>query len=164
MKELNLFLHGRSLNHFTMKKNTILLVEDDELDVISVERSLRRLEIQFELHTAHNGKEALAMLNQPGKSITPDVILLDLNMPKMNGIEFLKIIRQTDALKDINVFVMTTSTELVDRNLTEQLGISGYIIKPLNYDNTKRTDSMDAFVQFHLRKILTESNKLNDES
>ncbi len=141
-----------------MKNNSILLVEDDELDVISVERSLRKLDIQFELHTAHNGKEALTMLTQPVNNITPDVILLDLNMPKMNGIEFLKIIREHDALKNIKVFVMTTSTELADRNITEQLGISGYILKPLNYDNTKKTDSMDAFVQFHLRKILTESN------
>jgi CheY-like chemotaxis protein len=145
-------------NKFEMKKNTILLVEDDELDVISVERSLRKLDIQFELHTAHNGKEALAMLTQAVNNISPDVILLDLNMPKMNGIEFLKIIREDDALKNIKVFVMTTSTEIVDRNLTEQLGISGYIIKPLNYDNTKKTDSMDAFVQFHLRKILTEAS------
>jgi CheY-like chemotaxis protein len=144
-------------NKFEMKKNTILLVEDDELDVISVERSLRKLDIQFELHTAHNGKEALAMLTQAVNNISPDVILLDLNMPKMNGIEFLKIIREDDALKNIKVFVMTTSTEIVDRNLTEQLGISGYIIKPLNYDNTKKADSMDAFVQFHLRKILTEA-------
>ena len=141
-----------------MKKNTILLVEDDELDVISVERSLRKLDIQFELHTAHNGKEALAMLTRAVNNISPDVILLDLNMPKMNGIEFLIIIREDDALKNIKVFVMTTSTEIVDRNLTEQLGISGYIIKPLNYDNTKKADSMDAFVQFHLRKILTEAS------
>ena len=141
-----------------MKKNIILLVEDDELDVISVERSLRKLDIQFELHTAHNGKDALTLLTQSVNNITPDVILLDLNMPKMNGIEFLKIIRKDDVFKNIKVFVMTTSTEIIDRNITEQLGISGYIIKPLNYDNTKRTDSMDAFVQFHLRKILTEPN------
>lgn len=141
-----------------MRKNTILLVEDDELDVISVERSLRKLDIQFELHTAYNGKEALTMLTQSGNKITPDVILLDLNMPKMNGIEFLKVIRKDDALKNIKVFIMTTSAEIIDRNITEQLGVSGYIIKPLNHDNTKRTDSMDAFVQFHLRKILTEFN------
>lgn len=154
----NLFLHGRALNKFNMKKNTILLVEDDELDIISVERSLRKMDIQFELHTAHNGKEALAMLTQSDNNITPDVILLDLNMPKMNGIEFLEVIRKDGALKNIKVFIMTTSAEIIDRNITEQLGISGYIIKPLNQDNTKKTDSMDSFVQFHLRKILTESN------
>ena len=73
----------------------------------------------------------------------------------MNGIEFLKALRADNSLKNIKVFVMTTSSEGSDRSMTEELGISGYIIKPLNYtDNTKRSDSMDAFVQFHLRKIL----------
>ena len=138
-----------------MKKNTILLVEDDELDIISVQRTLQKLDIDYEFHTAYNGKDALAMLAGPGKTFMPDVILLDLNMPKMNGIEFLKVLRNDPALKNIKVFIMTTSAEPVDRATTEQLGISGYIIKPLNYqDNTKRADSMDSFVQFHLRKIL----------
>jgi len=142
-----------------MKKNTILLVEDDELDIISVQRTLQKLDIEYELYTAFNGKEALAMLVGPGKNILPDVILLDLNMPKMNGIEFLKAIRDNPALKHIKVFIMTTSAETIDRVTTEQIGISGYIIKPLNYqDNTKRTDSMDAFVQFHLRKILADKS------
>lgn len=142
-----------------MKKNTILLVEDDELDIISVQRTLQKLDIDYELYTAFNGKEALAMLTGPGKNILPDVILLDLNMPKMNGIEFLKAIRNNPALKHIKVFIMTTSAETIDRVTTEQIGISGYIIKPLNYqDNTKRTDSMDAFVQFHLRKILADES------
>lgn len=87
--------------------------------------------------------------------MTAILILLDLNMPKMNGIEFLKLLREDERLKDLKVFVMTTSSESSDRDLVEELGISGYIIKPLNYtDNTKRPDSMDAFVQFHLRKIL----------
>jgi CheY-like chemotaxis protein len=138
-----------------MKKNTILLVEDDELDIISVQRSLTKLDIEYELYTAYNGREALTMLSGPEKTIRPDVILLDLNMPKMNGIEFLTALRGDPQLKDINVFIMTTSAETVDRETTAQLGISGYIIKPLNYqDNTKRADSMDAFVHFHLRKIL----------
>lgn len=136
-----------------MKKHTILLIEDDELDIISVQRSLKKLETEYELHTAYNGIEALYMLRNA--HIFPDVILLDLNMPKMNGIEFLGLLRADKALKDIRVFIMTTSSESADRDLAEELGISGYIIKPLNYtDNTKRSDSMDAFVQFHLRKIL----------
>lgn len=139
-----------------MKKHTILLIEDDELDVISVERSLKKLDIDYELYKAFNGKEALNMLTRSDGSITPDVILLDLNMPKMNGREFLQIIRKNENLKNLKVFIITTSTEVFDRNTTEQLGVSGYIIKPLNQDNAKRTDSMDAFMQFHLRKILTE--------
>jgi hypothetical protein len=65
----------------------------------------------------------------------------------------------TPQYKHIKVFIMTTSAERADRDMTEQLGISGYIIKPLNYnDNNKRADSMDAFVEFHLRKILAEAS------
>jgi CheY-like chemotaxis protein len=138
-----------------MKKHSILLIEDDELDIISVQRSLKKLESEYELHTAYNGIEALEMLRNTQLGLTPDVILLDLNMPKMNGIEFLRSLRADKDLKDMRVFIMTTSSESADRQLAENLGISGYIIKPLNYnDNTKRSDSMDAFVQFHLRKIL----------
>jgi CheY-like chemotaxis protein len=140
-----------------MNKKTILLIEDDELDVISVERTLNKLDTEYNLHIAHNGKEALGMLTRSEDPILPDVILLDLNMPKMNGIEFLRIIREDAAFKNLQVFVMTTSAETSDRTLTEQLGVSGYIIKPLAYtDNTKRVDAMDAFVQFYLRKILTD--------
>ncbi|MGZ5219625.1 MAG: response regulator [Chitinophagaceae bacterium] len=140
-----------------MKKNIILLVEDDELDIISVQRTLKKLDIAYELHTAYNGKDALDLLTGRDRRIVPDVILLDMNMPKMNGIEFLKAIRNDEKLRSIKVFIMTTSAETIDRTTTEQLGISGYIIKPLNYkDNTKRADSMDAFVQFHLRKILAD--------
>lgn len=142
-----------------MKKHTILLVEDDELDVISVQRSLKRVDNEYDLVIAYNGKEALSMLKEFYPDRLPDVILLDLNMPKMNGVEFLKALRQDEQLKDLKVFIMTTSADNADRLITEQLGISGYIIKPLNYtDNKKRVDSMDAFVQFHLRKILVEAN------
>jgi CheY-like chemotaxis protein len=140
-----------------MKKHTILLIEDDELDIISVRRSLKNLGDDYELITAYNGREALTMLKESKPALKPDVILLDLNMPKMNGIEFLKILREDKDLKHFKVFIMTTSADGSDRAATDKLGISGYIIKPLNYnDNTKRIDSMDAFVQFHLRKILSE--------
>lgn len=142
-----------------MKKHSILLVEDDELDVISVQRSLKKLGSEYVLHTAYNGKEALTMLTEDSPVLVPDVILLDLNMPKMNGIEFLTVLRNDERLKKLRVFIMTTSTEIADRSATYKLGISGYIIKPLNYtDNSKRADSMDAFVQFHLRKILADES------
>lgn len=142
-----------------MREANILLIEDDELDTISVERSLKKLEIQYVLYTAYNGLEAFKMLRDTENPLLPDVILLDINMPRMNGIEFLRILRSDQNLKDLKVFVMTTSSESSDRTAAEELGISGYIIKPLNYtDNTKRPDSMDAFVQFHLRKILLNEN------
>ncbi|MCD0465143.1 response regulator [Flavobacterium sp. ENC] len=142
-----------------MKKPTILLIEDDELDIISVERSLKKLDSDYVLHSAYNGIEALKMLRDVNLGLVPDVILLDINMPRMNGIEFLKVIREDEKLTDLKVFIMTTSSEGDDRLEAEKLGISGYIIKPLNYtDNTKRSDSMDAFVQFHLRKILLDES------
>ncbi|QSB25305.1 response regulator [Flavobacterium sp. CLA17] len=142
-----------------MKKPTILIVEDDELDIISVERSLKKLESEYVLYSAYNGIEALRILRDPNLGLFPDVVLLDINMPRMNGIEFLKVIREDKKLKDLKVFIMTTSSEYEDRLESEKLGISGYIIKPLNYtENTKRSDSMDAFVQFHLRKILLDEN------
>jgi len=144
-----------------MKKKVILLVEDDELDVISVQRSLNKLQVPYELFTAYNGNEALEMLigkeGQPAMYPLPDIILLDINMPKMNGIEFLKALRANDNIKHIKTFVMTTSAEVKDREQTNALGIAGYLIKPLNYNNNdKRTDSMDGFVQFHIGRILTE--------
>jgi CheY-like chemotaxis protein len=140
-----------------MTAKTILLIEDDELDVISVQRTLKKFYTSYDLHIAHNGKEALIMLTRSVNPIYPDVVLLDLNMPRMNGIEFLKIIREDAMLKDLQVFVMTTSSETSDRTLTDQLGVAGYIIKPLGNSNTKKVDSMDAFVQFHLRKILASN-------
>jgi CheY-like chemotaxis protein len=143
-----------------MKNKTVLLIEDDELDIISVERSLSKLDIVYKLYKAYNGKEALEMLNAGKNPVVPDVILLDLNMPKMNGIEFLKNIRQDARFKDTQVFILTTSSEHNDRVTASQFGISGYIIKPLGYtDNVKKVDSMDAFVQFHLRKILLSPGK-----
>lgn len=136
-----------------MNRHTILLVEDDELDVISVKRSLAQLKTEYDLLCAFNGIEALEILRDA--TVLPDVILLDLNMPRMNGIEFLKELRANPGLREIRVFVMTTSSESTDREKAESLGISGFIIKPLNYnDNSKRPDSMEAFVQFHLRRIL----------
>lgn len=137
---------------------SILLIEDDELDVISVKRTLGNLAIPHELFIAGNGKEAVDFLNAKATDELPDVILLDLNMPKMNGIEFLQNIRPQERYKDLKVFVMTTSNETSDRSRTHDLGISGYIIKPMGYtDNVKNPDSMEAFVQFHLTKIFSET-------
>ena len=137
---------------------SILLIEDDELDVISVKRTLSKLGFKYELFIAYNGKEALEFLNAKPKAQLPEVILLDLNMPKMNGIEFLQAIRNQSRYNEIKVFVMTTSNEASDRSKAEDLGISGYIIKPMSYTgNIKNSDSMEAFVQFHLTKIFSDT-------
>ncbi|MBS1664630.1 MAG: response regulator [Bacteroidetes bacterium] len=140
-----------------MEKKVIVLVEDDELDVMSVRRSLNKLDIPYELYTAFNGIEALDILRgNGGMSSLPDLVLLDLNMPRMNGLEFLTIIRTDERLKDIPVFVMTTSGEQADRRAIDRLGVSGYLIKPMGYGaGYNREDSMEHFVRFHLRSILS---------
>ncbi len=144
----------------TIKK--ILLVEDDELDVISVQRSLKKFAIDVTLITAFNGIEALSILNsdlEKGAENLPEVIILDMNMPKMNGYEFLKELRQDSAFKDIKVFVMTTSNETSDKSSMEKLGISGFILKPMMFtENTKHQSSMDSFMQFHLSKIFLSNS------
>ncbi|MBX9851115.1 MAG: response regulator [Cytophagaceae bacterium] len=141
-----------------MDPKSILLIEDDELDIISVTRSINKINADIKLHTAFNGIEALEMLK--GKSSAklnpdPDLILLDINMPKMNGIEFLRELRKDEKYKSIKVFIMTTSNEDQDRAEAEALGISGYVIKPLNFNtNTKKNSSMDNFMHFQIMKIL----------
>lgn len=116
-----------------MTQKKILLIEDDYLDVISVQRTLKKLKIEHELFVAHNGVDGLEMLtgNSPDKQkVQPDVILLDINMPKMNGLEFLRIVKNYYSLNNIKIFILTTSAEEYDRIAAENLGIAGYILKP----------------------------------
>ncbi|HOZ86502.1 MAG TPA: response regulator [Bacteroidia bacterium] len=126
-----------------VRTKTILLIEDDYLDVKSVKRALEKLKVNHELHVTHNGVDALALLNgnSPGGiKVLPDIILLDLNMPKMNGLEFLGIIKNYYSLKNIKIFVMTTSAEEYDMVTTQSLGVAGYILKPLDFE-TRRKDN-----------------------
>lgn len=118
-----------------MKK--ILIVDDDYLDIMSIERALHKLNIPHSLHVAHNGVEALELLNGNNaeqKKIVPDIILLDINMPKMSGPEFLRIIKNYITLSNIKVFITTTSSEEHDQLSVQQLGIDGYILKPLEFE------------------------------
>lgn len=141
-----------------MESKSILLIEDDNLDIISVNRSLIKIGGNHKLFTAYNGIEALAMLRGEDGTIMdpfPEIILLDLNMPMMNGLEFLKELRKDKKFDSIKIFVMTTSNEEKDRIATKDLGVAGYYIKPLNFtDNLKRNSSMDSFMQFYISKIL----------
>lgn len=111
----------------------ILLVEDDIVDTMTVERALNDLEITNRLIRTINGEEALEYLKSDSKE-KPCVILMDLNMPKMNGIEFLKIIKSDEALKEIPVIVLTTSSEEQDIDESFKLGVAGYMVKPVDYE------------------------------
>lgn len=126
----------------------ILLVEDDTLDVMDARRTLDKMDILYKMRVAKNGEEALEYLSQVKQlgSDKPDIILLDVNMPKMNGIELLTNLRKIDYWKDTKVFVITTSEEREDRELTERLGVSGYIVKPLKFNNPSSMDSFNLMI------------------
>lgn len=111
----------------------ILFVEDDAIEVMMFVRVLQKIGSNHRLIEARNGEEALAVLNN--KEVIPDIILLDLNMPKLNGIEFLKIVKSNDLTKHIPVIIFTTSNNHRDIATCYKIGISGYIIKPLKYED-----------------------------
>jgi CheY-like chemotaxis protein len=114
----------------------ILLVEDDEVDVMTVQRAFKKGNISNPLYVANNGIEALAMLRGPSPMPTERrIILLDLNMPKMNGLEFLQELRADPAIHQIPVVVLTTSNEERDRVQAYNLNVAGYILKPITFGN-----------------------------
>jgi len=110
----------------------ILLVEDDRVDAMTVKRALKDLNVTNLLVHTLNGEEALEYLTGEGNE-RPCIILLDLNMPKMNGVEFLKVIKADDVLKKIPVVVFTTSQEEQDVVESFKLSAAGYIVKPVDY-------------------------------
>ncbi|RYG41693.1 MAG: response regulator [Chitinophagaceae bacterium] len=136
----------------TELKPTILLVEDDYLDRMSVERELRKINVHNPLFVARNGREALSMLKGEGVqklNPKPSVVMLDINMPTMTGFEFLAHIRQDPELQDLKVFIMTTSNDDVDRDLAKEYNVSGYIVKPLTFDKFgKEGADIDGFNLF----------------
>ena len=110
----------------------ILLLEDDTVDAMTVKRALKDLKVINQLVHTGNGEEAIVYLKDEN-NIKPCVILLDLNMPKMNGIEFLKVIKADENLKRIPAVVLTTSKDDQDRIQSYQLSVAGFIVKPVDY-------------------------------
>ena len=118
----------------------ILLVEDDEVDVMNVKRAFKKNNITNPLYTASDGVEALLMLRGSDREPSPipqerRLILLDLNMPKMNGIEFLRELRGDANLKQIPVVMLTTSNEDKDKVEAYNFNVAGYILKPVTFDS-----------------------------
>ena len=113
----------------------ILLVEDDEVDVMNVQRAFKKNNIANPLYLAGNGLEGMELLR--GGTIPRDrrIILLDLNMPKMNGIEFLRELRRDPELNLTPVIVLTTSNDERDRIEAYNLNVAGYILKPVTFTN-----------------------------
>jgi CheY-like chemotaxis protein len=113
------------------EQKTILVVEDDEVDVMTIKRAMKEIHVTNPVQVKWNGEEALEYLQ--GEKDLPGIILLDLNMPRMNGVEFLRHMRADERLKPIPVIVLTTSREEQDRVSSFNLGVAGYMIKPVDY-------------------------------
>ena len=118
---------------------SVLLVEDDIFDTMTAQKTFAKFSVPHQLHTAFNGEEALDMLlgrgNVPPLEPLPELILLDLNMPRMNGLEFLAEMRATPVLRDIPVYITTTSDMAHERAAAAELAVSGYILKPFDVES-----------------------------
>jgi len=118
----------------------ILLVEDDAIEVMKFNRVLKAMGLNHKITEAGNGEEALVKLKD--REAVTDIIILDLNMPKINGLELLGILKKDDRLKSIPTVILTTSNNHKDVAECYKTGISGYFVKPLKYaeyeDNVKK--------------------------
>ncbi len=118
-------MHDRTLN--------ILLVEDDQIDVMNVQRAFQRHNILNPLYIAGDGVEAMEMLRAGKVPADRRLVLLDLNMPRMNGIEFLRELRADPAFANTPVVVLTTSNDERDRVNAFNLNVAGYLLKPVTF-------------------------------
>jgi CheY-like chemotaxis protein len=110
----------------------ILLVEDDQVDTMTVMRALKEIHVTNPLVHLENGEDAVNYLRDSQKE-KPCIILLDLNMPIMNGIEFLQVVKNDSKVRCIPVVVLTTSEEQQDKVNSFNLGVAGYMAKPVDY-------------------------------
>ncbi len=128
-----------------MKNNLILIVDDNEKDLLLTLRSLESSEIPFELAVARDGAEALEFLSGSDKykgrdtSHLPQLVLLDLKMPKLDGFQVLRQIRSSERTKYLPVVIFTSSSEVSDVKNTYSLGASSYIRKPIDFAKYSET-------------------------
>ncbi|KAA8596456.1 MULTISPECIES: response regulator [Vibrio] len=125
------------MNHNYMKTVSILLVEDDDIDAIGIQRSLKSFNLLNPIHRTRDGLEALEVLKNDAIA-RPFIVLLDLNMPRMNGMEFLSAIRSDSNLSDIVVFVLTTSQLDEEISAAYKKNIAGYIVKSSSNQDYKQ--------------------------
>ncbi|UQA56433.1 response regulator [Polyangium aurulentum] len=111
----------------------ILLVDDDEVDVMNVQRAFQKNRLANPIHVATNGLEALEKLRDGSIKGARRLVLLDLNMPRMNGIEFLRALRADPELQTTSVVVLTTSNEDRDKVEAYRLNVAGYLLKPVTF-------------------------------
>ena len=124
----------------------ILLVEDDEVDVMNVKRAFDKARIQNPVEVAKDGVHALSLLKDPSFSKERLLILLDINMPRMNGIELLREIRKDPELHSLPVVVLTTSDDERDKVDAFDLNVAGYLLKPVTFP--KFVDILDVLNRY----------------
>jgi CheY-like chemotaxis protein len=110
-----------------------VLIEDDEVDVMTVQRAFKQNKMTNPLHVAGNGEEGLELLRSGTVPNKNRVILLDLNMPRMNGLEFLRALRADTELHAATVIVFTTSNAEKDKIEAYDLNVAGYLLKPVSF-------------------------------
>jgi len=118
----------QTLHRQNYKEVTLFIVDDDDIDAIALERALRKLRLLNTVRRAHDGQEALNLL-RAGEIPAPFIILLDLNMPRMNGLEFLEALRTDPMLTHAVVFVLTTSKSYEDLVAAYRKHVAGYVFK-----------------------------------
>ena len=116
-----------------LKKKSLLLIEDDTVDAMAIKRAIDQTGEIDELIHVVNGEEGLEYLQSQGND-TPFLIMLDLNMPRMNGLEFLEAVKEDQMLCRIPVVVLTTSTKSCDIDGTFSHSVAGYMVKPIDYE------------------------------
>ena len=111
----------------------ILFIEDDNIETMKLQRTVSKMTSQHNITEAKNGEEALNILKSDAD--LPDVIFLDLNMPRMSGIEFLTILKADEVMRYLPTIILTTSENRADLLECYKIGIAGYILKPLKYED-----------------------------
>lgn len=122
------------------RSSNILLVEDDDNDVFLIKRAFRKLNLPHSLHLVEDGEAAINYLqgrepyNQKDNFVLPELILLDLKLPRISGLEVLQWIRQQPDLKRMPIVILTASRESIDINKAYDLGVNSYLVKPVNFN------------------------------
>ncbi len=117
-----------------MKPSHIILVEDNPADVYLIREALREHCVIHEMQILTDGRSAIQFFNTYGQTDSPDLVILDLNLPQHDGLEILKVIRASRGLADVPVAVLTSSDSPRDRDAVRNLGVTNYVRKPSSLD------------------------------
>lgn len=136
-----------------MKSLTILLIDDDKIERLKFKKVCQSVNFNIKVLEAVNGEEAFLMLNN--NNFTFDIIITDINMPKMNGFEFLKALKNNTKYKSTPVVIMSTSESKLDLQKGYGFGISGYFSKPLQF--SEYTSKVTSLLKYWNSASLTNS-------